>query len=250
MTTTIIGNYVSPYARKVLVTLALKGVPYRIDPLVPFFGNDDFLKLSPLRRIPVLIDDQVTLTDSTVINEYLDERYPAPPLMPANPADRARARWLEEFADTRLCDLLIWGLFFQQAIRPAVLGEETDTARVAQILDSELPAAMDYLEGQAPADGFLFGDTLSLADIALVAPFKNALFVRWRPDAGRWPKMAGLIARAFAQPAFKSLEPFETLCLKTSVKEQRAGLASLGAPLADVDYRGDTPRRGLMSLGA
>ena len=249
MTTTIIGNYVSPYARKVLVVLGLKGVPYHIDPLVPFFGNDDFLKLSPLRRIPVLIDDQVTLTDSTVINEYLDERYPAPPLMPAAPADRAKARWIEEFADTRLSDLLIWGLFFQQAIRPSVLREETDTARVAQILETDLPAAMDYLETQVPADGFLFGADLSLADIALAAPFKNALFVRWRPDAPRWPRMAGLITSAFAHPAFKSLEPFETLCLKTPVKEQRAGLAALGASLADVDYCGDAPRRGVMSLG-
>ncbi len=247
--TTIIGNYVSPYVRKVLVVLGLKSVPYRIDPLVPFYGNDDFLSVSPLRRIPVLIDDQVTLTDSTVINEYLDERYPAPPLMPAAPADRAKARWLEEFADTRLCDLLIWGLFFQQAIRPSVLGEATDTAKVAQILEADLPAAMDYLETQLPGDGFLFGDTLSLADIALVAPFKNALFVRWRPDAGRWPKVAGLVARAFAHPAFKALEPFETLCLKTPVKEQRAGLAGLGAQLADVDYCGDAPRRGVMTLG-
>ncbi|MFC3713083.1 glutathione S-transferase family protein [Sphingoaurantiacus capsulatus] len=247
--TTIIGNYVSPYVRKVLVVLGLKGVPYRIDPLVPFFATDDFLKLSPLRRIPVLIDDQVTLTDSTVVNEYLDERYPAPPLMPAAPADRAKARWIEEFADTRLCDLLIWGLFFQQAIKPAVLGEATDADKVAQILETDLPAAMDYLETQAPADGFLFGDQLSLADIALVAPFKNALFVRWRPDTARWPKMAGLIARAFAHPAFKALEPFETLCLKTPPKQQRAGLADLGAALSEVDYGGDTPRRGVMTLG-
>ena len=78
MTTRIIGNYVSPFARKVLVALELKQVSYEIDPLVPFFGNSEFDALSPLRRIPVLIDDEVTLTDSTVICEYLDERYPEP----------------------------------------------------------------------------------------------------------------------------------------------------------------------------
>lgn len=249
MTTTIIGSPVSPYVRKILAILNLKGVPYAIDPLVPFLANDAFSEISPLRRIPVLIDDEVRLTDSTVIAEYLDERYPEPALMPATPADRARARWLEEFADTRLCDLLIWGLFFQQAIRPAVLGEATDEARVAQIIDSELPAALDYLETQLPADGFLFGESVSLADIALACPFKNAMFVRWRPDPERWPRIAGLVSRTFALPAFKTLEPFETLCLKTPPGGHRDGLAELGLTIAEVSYLGTTPRRGVMSVG-
>lgn len=247
--TTIIGNHVSPYVRKILVILRMKGVAYDIDPLVPFFGNADFEKLSPLRRIPVLIDDEVTLMDSTVIGEYLDERYPAPPLMPATAADRARARWLEEFADTRLCDLLLWTLFFEQAIRPAVLGEATDGDRVAQVLATDLPAAMDYLETQAPADGFLFGAAPSLADIAIACPFKNAMFVRWRPDPARWPRTAGLVARTLALPAFRVLEPYETLCLKTPPAQQRAGLAALGETIAEQSYAGAAPRRGIMRLG-
>jgi hypothetical protein len=50
----IIGNYISPYVRKVLVCLELKGIDYEIDPIAPFVGNDQFSQLSPLRRIPVL----------------------------------------------------------------------------------------------------------------------------------------------------------------------------------------------------
>src|SRR5262245_42100175 len=95
----IIGSYLSPYVRKVLVVLHEKGVPYEVDPIIPFFGDDRFSALSPLRRIPVLIDDQVTLCDSSVICQYLEERYPEPALYPASIADRARARWLEEYAD-------------------------------------------------------------------------------------------------------------------------------------------------------
>ena len=53
----IIGSYLSPYVRKVLVFLHAKGIPYQIDPIVPFFGDERFTALSPLRRIPVLIDD-------------------------------------------------------------------------------------------------------------------------------------------------------------------------------------------------
>ena len=78
--TTIIGAPVSPYVRKVMTVCDIKGVAYRIDPIIPFQGNDEFSRLSPLRRIPVLIDDQVTLADSTIIAEYLDERHGMPGL--------------------------------------------------------------------------------------------------------------------------------------------------------------------------
>src|SRR5207237_10422836 len=64
----IIGSYVSPYVRKVLACMALKGVDdYEIDPITPFFGDDEFARLSPLRRIPVLIHEELVLTDSSVI---------------------------------------------------------------------------------------------------------------------------------------------------------------------------------------
>src|SRR5262250_2854595 len=90
----IVGSYLSPYVRKVLVVLDLKGIPYEIDPIIPFMGDDRFSALSPLRRIPVLIDDRVTLADSSVICEYLEERRPEPALAPRDVVERARARWL------------------------------------------------------------------------------------------------------------------------------------------------------------
>jgi len=96
----IIGSYLSPYVRKVLAALALKGIAYEIDPIIPFMGDDRFSRLSPVRRIPLLMDGEVTLCDSTVICEYLEERHPAPALFPRRAAARARARarWLEEYA--------------------------------------------------------------------------------------------------------------------------------------------------------
>ena len=61
---TIIGGPGSPYVRKVLAVCEIKGVPYRLDPIVPFFGDDRFSELNPLRRIPVYIDDEVSVSDS------------------------------------------------------------------------------------------------------------------------------------------------------------------------------------------
>ena len=62
---TIIGNYISPYVRKVLVCLEHKGIAYQIDPMTPFIGNDAFTALSPLRRVPVLLDGELVLNDSS-----------------------------------------------------------------------------------------------------------------------------------------------------------------------------------------
>ncbi len=70
---TIIGNHISPFVRKVVAVCEMKGIAYEIDSIVPFFGNDEFERLSPLRRIPVLIDGDTVLLDSSVIAEYLDE---------------------------------------------------------------------------------------------------------------------------------------------------------------------------------
>lgn len=126
----VVGSYLSPYVRKVLVCLDLKGVPYEIDPIVPFFGNDDFARLSPVRRVPLLLDGDLARPDSTVICEYLEDRHPEPPLLPKAPAERARARWLEEYADTRMGEVFIWRLFNELVIRRFVWGAATDESVV------------------------------------------------------------------------------------------------------------------------
>src|SRR5262245_32468070 len=168
----IVGTYISPYVRKVLVFLDLKGLPYEIDPIIPFMGDDRFSRLSPIRRIPVLLDDQVTLADSSVICQYLEERYPEPALYPPDIVDRARARWLEEFADSRMGEVFIWRLFNQVAINPFVWGERTDSAVLEKALSEEIPHVLDYLETQMPPEGFLFG-AISIADVSIAVFFRN-----------------------------------------------------------------------------
>ena len=91
----IVGSPVSPYVRKILAILHLKGLNYELDPITPFYGNDEFSKLSPLRRIPVLIDGDLVVNDSTVIAEYLEEAYPDVPVLPKGARERAQSRWIE-----------------------------------------------------------------------------------------------------------------------------------------------------------
>jgi glutathione S-transferase len=243
----IVGSYLSPYVRKVLVFLHLKAVPYEIDPIVPFLGDDRFSALSPIRRIPVLVDTQVTLTDSSVICQYLEDRWPQPALYPASIVDRARARWLEEFADTRMGEVFIWRLFNEVAIKPFVWGEQTDAAVVERTLREDVPQVLDYLETQVPGDGFLFG-SVSVADVSVATFFRNAAFARFRIDADRWPKTSAFVQRVLDLDAFATLRVFEEKLLRTPLARHRAVLADLGAPLTSDTYGTTSPRRGVMQL--
>jgi glutathione S-transferase len=243
----IIGSYISPYVRKVLVVLDLKGIAYEIDPIIPFLGGDAFTALSPLRRIPVYIDDRVTLADSSVICQYLEDRHPEPALYPADVAARARARWLEEFADTRMGEVFIWRLFNQVAINPFVWGEKTDPAVVERTLREDVPSVLAYLEAQLPVEGFVCG-RLSIADVAIACFFRNAAFARFQVDAARWPRTAAFVARVLALDGFAKLKPFEETSMRTPIAQHRAALAALGAPLTSETYGSARPRRGVMRI--
>ena len=243
----IVGSYLSPYVRKVLACLDLKGLAYEIDPVVPFYGDERFTQLSPLRRVPVLVDDSVTLADSTVICQYLEDRYPTPALYPADVADRARARWLEEYADSRMGDVFVWGLYNHAVIAPSVWGTPRDAATIERIKQEDIPPVLDYLESQLPAQGFLFG-TLGIADISIAVFLRNAAFARYGVEATRWPLTAGFVDRALAQECLAKLQPFEALMLRTPILDQRAALAAAGAPVSADTVGGAVPRRGVMRL--
>ena len=246
MMITIVGSFVSPYVRKVLACMNLKGLDFEVDPITPFFGNDEFEALSPLRRIPILIDGDVKVSDSSVICAYLDEAYPDRPLLPATPADRARARWLEEFADTRLGEVLIWSFFYQKVVRPLVWGE-SDEERIAKALNEEIPSALDYLEREAPASGFLFGE-IGLADIAIASFFRNGAYAGFEPDAARWPNAAGLVQRTLEHPAVAALLPFEDVQRNVEIRRRRDALLEAGAPLTPTTMGMREPRKGMMRL--
>lgn len=243
----VIGSYVSPYVRKVLACLHLKGLAYEIDPITPFFGDDAFEAMSPLRRIPVLIDGDLTLCDSSVICQYLDEAYPERPLLPSAVKDRARARWLEEFADTRMGDVFIWGFYYQLVVHPAVWQEPGDAARVEQTRAKDAPAVLDYLEGQLPSDGYLFGD-IGLADISVATFFRNALLAGFEIDADRWPRTVAFVARLLDHPALKHLQPMEDIQLSTTIKGRRQALLDAGAPLAQQTVGTFSAKPGVMAL--
>lgn len=244
---TIIGSYVSPYVRKVLACMNLKGLDYEVDPITPFFGNDEFRRLSPLCRIPVLIDGDFAVSDSSVICAYLDEAYPGHQLFPPGAKDRARARWFEEYADTRLGDLFIWSLFYQKVVRPRVWGEPTDQTRVAKAIDQDIPEALDYLEHELPADGFLFGD-IGAADIAIASFVRNGDYAGFMLDPARWPLTAAFVERVLMHPCLAALLPLEDVQRSADIKGRRQALLDAGARLTPQTLAVREARRGMMEL--
>lgn len=244
---TIIGGPASPFVRKVLAVCEMKGVPYRLDPIVPFFGNDAFGDISPLRRIPVFIDDQVSLCDSTVICEYLEDRYPSPSLLPGDAASRGQARWLEEFSDTRMADVFIWRVFYEAVILPFIFQKPRNKEKIAGVVAEQVPQVMDYLEKVAPGDGFL-GRDVSIADLAVAIPFGNLRWARVEPDKSRWPKTCAWVARTETTPALAKATQLAEAVMQAPPDQHRKVLAGLGVPLTDSTVATDKPRRGPMTV--
>ena len=194
----VYGVYGSPFVRKVFVALDYKDIPYEVVPQMPFSGDKEYLKINPLGKVPTLVDGDLTLGDSKVICRYLENAYPEPALYPTDVADRAMADWYEDLSGGHISELAA-GIFFQRFMRPFAFKQEPDEELVGKIIETRLPPMLDYLEGQVPADGFLFGDFM-MADLSVVSPFINASYAGYEVDLARWPNTAGLIARVKAHP--------------------------------------------------
>lgn len=244
----IIGNHISPFVRKVLAVCEIKGLPYEVDSIVPFFGNDRFTQLSPMRRIPVLIDGDAVINDSTVICEYLEDKWPLPAVLPASPKARAEARFLDEFADTRIADVVLWKVFGRALIGPAIFGTKREVGAIEETVAQELPEVMDLLERWAPETGFKFGDAPGLADISVAAHFANLHWARREIDAARWGRAAAWIARVSAASPLKGLNDIGARLVRVAPDAHRDVLAEFGVRVSEQTVGTKTARRGPMTL--
>ena len=206
MAITLYGSNISPFVRKVRVVLIEKGVEYAIDQVNPFRPPPEFAKISPLRRIPVLMDSDCAdpIPDSSVIADYLERKFPAPALYPAEPCARARALWFEEYMDGGVFPVMGPGLFFERVVKKFQRGV-TDSALCERTVRESLPPYFDYLEGQIGGRAFFVGETFSIADIAVASVMVNYHHAGEELDAARWPALAAHVEKILARPSFRSL---------------------------------------------
>lgn len=201
--TIVHGVPLSPFVRKVIFALETKGVEYTVNPVTPMNKPEGFEKISPLGKIPAIEDDMVTLADSSVICEYLDQRYPENSIYPEGLVERTQARWLEEYADTALIGVA-GPIFFERVVRTKMMGQEADEARVQKVISEELPKVYGYLNEQLGDTGFLIGDNLTTADFAVGTNLINAMYAGVDVDAARWPELAAYKNRLFATELFRN----------------------------------------------
>lgn len=209
MSLTIYGAPLSPFVRKVRLFLAEKTLDYQLEIILPFGQPAWYRDMSPLGRIPALKDGDFTLADSSVICQYLDDKYPDHcNLLGQTAEQRAQVRWLEKYADYELAPLCTFTVFRNRALKPS-MGQECDEAAVQKALHEKLPAHFDYLEQTLGSAEYLVGDSLSLADLALACQLINMQHGDEQLDAQRWPNLSAHYARISARDSVQGVLPGE-----------------------------------------
>lgn len=192
----------SPYARKVRIALAEKGIPFELVTEVPWNSTTATPKHNPLEKLPVLIfEDGSSVYESRYILEVIEAKWPTPPLVPADTWERLAARKVEVIADG-ICDALV--LLFWERHRPAEQQSAEWIARQRRKVDGGLRA----LAETAGDRDWVVGDCFGLADIAAGTVLRY-LDVRFpeHPWRSQYPNLVALSARLEARPSFAATVP-------------------------------------------
>ncbi len=194
--------YSSPtciYSHRARMVLAEKSVAVEIRYVNPNDPPEDFLELNPYGNLPTMVDRDLVLYNSRIIMEYLDERFPHPPLHPMDPVSRARSRVIMYRIENDWYSLL----------EEIESGGEKKAVKTRKMLRESLVSAASIFE----AKEFFMGDEFSLIDCAVVP-------LLWRlPSLGiDLPKQAGAI-REYAS------RMFERQSFQESLSEQENDLA-------------------------
>jgi len=175
------------HCHRVRIVLAEKGINFEVVEVVPHNPPEDLLELNPYGSAPTLVDRELVLYDSRVIMEYLDERFPHPPLMPVDPVSRGRTRMT-------MCRI--------QRDWDSLIDQITSNTNVAQA-SKELRESLTLISPIFEQKPFFMSDEFSLMDCA-VAPLLwrlSSYGVELPPQASGLKEYA---ARLFEMDSFQA----------------------------------------------
>ena len=198
----LIGQYDSPFVRRVGIAMTLYGMAFEHKPWSTFGNGDLIAPYNPLRRVPTLVlDNGESLIESTVILDWLDEQAgPAKALLPGS--GDARRRQLKVCAlATGLADKAV-SLFYEK-----VLHKEQTSQFWAERCRTQIEGALAVLEAErAKLPGWWFGDRIGHADIAVACALRFAGDAHpGAVEAARWPALAAHAAACEAMPVFRQI---------------------------------------------
>jgi len=201
------GTLRSTNASKTKVVLEEKRLPYRVERVRP---GDVWKKVPavlakhPLGKVPYIDDGDITLYDSTVINEYLNDRYPEPALLPADPAARGRARALENYADegilTRFLPL-IWMPWWSPE-------EQRDQAAMEKGRQGLREQVLPFVERELAGREYL-ADAFGLADVPMMALAMVLQVDGMSTD--QFPRVSAYLERLRERPSYRAIDPRTSL---------------------------------------
>jgi len=151
------ANAISNYCAKTRIVLRHKGLDWREEPPPDGYGSAAYRQIIPAGSIPGLIDqDGLVLSESEVINEYLEDRYPDPPMLPSDPSERAKARFLSRWHD----------LWVEPPMRQLFRHMTPSLRDPAFVIDrvAAMQKRLDQLDGMVDPRPFAMGEALTLAD--------------------------------------------------------------------------------------
>jgi glutathione S-transferase len=217
----------SPYAQKVKIALAEKGIPFKTH-LPQGFGSGavqdrGFTAENERHEVPVLVDGDVRIVDSTIILEYLEDKWPVPPLLPKEPAERARARMIEDVMDTQY-EAINWGLLEIEGFKRASGPLRDQLLARAAVQTAKLQG---WLERQLGDHQWFTGEGFGWADAAVV-PHLNTSATRGNaPRPGS--RLADWFARANERPSVAACDQ--------AARETMKALPDLAAIVASGRFR-------------
>ena len=188
----------STNSRKVRIVLIEKGLEFErinIDLTKKEQKNPDYLKIHPFGQVPALDDEGFIIYDSTIINEYLEDEYPYPTLLPSDSEGRARARLMEDFRDNKFNPHFI-EIIHEVRYKP----EGERDLKLIEHAQGEIINCFDRIERELEGREYLAG-TFSLADIAYMPNFD--LLERFKiPVEPKYKNMLTWMERLKARPSY------------------------------------------------
>jgi glutathione S-transferase len=190
----------SPNCQRVQIVLAEKNLPYEIVPIdlrAQQQKTPDYLKLNPYGKVPVLTDGDTVLYESCIINEYLEEKYPNPPLLPKDAAARAKARILVDYGMAHFDGP------YQKLRMELMKDAKEQNQQVIESAKAELKKLLQRLEAEIGDKPFLAGD-FSLVDADLLPRFTRLEGFGVLPDPSL-PRLSKYMERMKARPSVQTV---------------------------------------------
>ena len=188
----------SPYVQKVKIAMYEKNIAFTAEIPNAFSGGaTDYGKDNPRLEVPTLVDDGVAIFDSTVILEYLEDKWPKPPMLPASPRDRAKVRMIEELCDTYY-EAINWGLMEVQAWKRITGDAATAMTKRAQ---AQTEGMYQRLERELGSASYFNGADFGWGDLS-VFPYVNGSVV-WGFGPKPGSKLAAWLERVNKRDSIK-----------------------------------------------